>query len=1039
MEQQFRELYNLINTPDGNAIQTATDQLLALYNNPESIFPLIILMNPNEELRLRKAATIGLKATLQICWDKISNSEHLQGLKDNMIQFLSSEQDYTMRHILLDAMIPIFSTECENWPQLLQYIESLANATDEASIELFLSIFTTILRYLSINFVGSLFENLLLKAKTALSTQSIPVILAGSNLLRAILTLISTEKEIIISVVMDMLNAFYLLLKNNSPIAGEVLNDICLIFTQNTNFFDNIEPLLQQYFTIITDNSIPIENRCVCTEFLCTLIKQYPKELEAQSAHIISITLEFASLIVVDDCFESQLDLIYAVRPIEQLSLRTSPIDFFANFWESVQIDTPNKLVSTAAAINLFIENIPEIIAMNFSDIFDFAIECVQNPCHFVQESGFSIIFQLVSRYYLLFSDLFDKLMRVILPILHNSDHEPLICAALSILIELLYLIEIPDSFIEPLLASYIPLIQKVSNTSKYLVINAITSLIYSSQESIRQQEVAPNLIQILQEASSHDPAQHPLIVASGIEALSYLISFSPSETAPIHQFTLEKIHVYLQFEDASLFSSIMLSLRSLASQFIEFINNINPQILFGSIIKFLQFDLQKLGPETAVYSAFMEAKETSLLLISTLAKMKPEIIVPVISEIAKLVINNFNTAIEEYHTLKASLKATLAVAQILSGNKEQIENFKGYINKLIEVLVGNFESRSSETVSLSFYGFSRLISLNLQLNESILKTVINSAFNALQMSLNCQQMNDNFNEEEEEADGEINMNIELSDEVFGFFATLAQSMPANFPLEEFFNFTQQIFEKWKKGEIKVESIGLLIECIGVLCELFDVSSSSFPSLFKIALRQWFFESLKLCVDFKYPPHPLAAVRCYIEGSDTIKQEELNAIAQTAETVFSTEFQGQTYYTNTISSVLSLLFSVVRIVISARENGNAVEFDFQRFIPKMLALLPKNICQTEVNNILMSIVWCSRKINGFVEANGSEVLRILSLILGMKKKNLKKLKIQQETLNQTIQLWSEIRQAVPQADQLIGGWLDKFAMARFQERISPPQ
>ena len=105
----------------------------------------------------------------------------------------------------------------------------------------------------------------------------------------------------------------------------------------------------------------------------------------------------------------------------------------------------------------------------------------------------------------------------------------------------------------------------------------------------------------------------------------------------------------------------------------------------------------------------------------------------------------------------------------------------------------------------------------------------------------------------------------------------------------------------------------------------------------------------------------------------------------------------------------------------------------------MLALLPKNICQTEVNNILMSIVWCSRKINGFVESNGSEVLRILSLILGMKKKNLKKLKIQQETLNQTIQLWSEIRQAVPQADQLIGGWLDKFAMARFQERISPPQ
>lgn len=405
MEDQFRELYELTTVPDDDTVKTATEQLVKLYENPESIFPLINLMNPKEKMVLRQAATIGFKTILHQSWDEIRSTEHLQAIKNAMIEILSKENNYTMRSILLDAMVPIFSTETENWPELMQYIEMIANKTDESSIESFLSILTTILRFLGIDFIAPLFENLLNKAKEAMSTKSDQVILAGSGLLRAILNLISTDQEIISSIVLEMLESFYRLLKEDSKIAGAVLNDICAIFTDNDDIFETVQPLIEQYYSIISDDEISSESRCICIQLLYTLIKKYPNEIKSESTQIIASSLELAALIANDDCFDDQLDILYAVRPIEQLSKQISPSEFFDFFWSSAQTDTPNKILAVTAAVNSFMENIPEEISLNFPLIFDFTIGCIQSPHHFIQECGFSNILQLIPRYYSLFSD----------------------------------------------------------------------------------------------------------------------------------------------------------------------------------------------------------------------------------------------------------------------------------------------------------------------------------------------------------------------------------------------------------------------------------------------------------------------------------------------------------------------------------------------------------------------------------------------------------------------------------------------------------
>ncbi|OHT13319.1 hypothetical protein TRFO_16517 [Tritrichomonas foetus] len=1007
MVEHFRELFRHSLVPNDQIVQESTKQLVELYQNPESIFPLISLLNPTEEIGMRRAASIGIKFTLINCWEVIRQSDHLEGLKENMLKILSTEQDFQLRHLILDAMSQMFRTECDNWPQLIQFVEALSNASDEPSVELFLSVFTSIISYLPINTVGSLFESLCGKSRLAIASQSMPVILAGSHLLTVMLTLISTEQEIILALFMDMLNAFYILLQNQSPIAGEVLSDACEIIRKTDKFCDDPTSLLPQIFTICADNSIPCENRCIVTDLLCVLIEQYRFDFEPASSQIISLSLQLASSVVIDGCFEEQHDVMFSVRPIETLSRVTNPTDFFLNFWDNVAIDTPEKVTAAATAVSSYIENIPEIISIHFSDVFEFAIECIGNPQHCVKEAGFSIIYQLVSRHYTMLSDLYERLMSIVLPIF-QCDHEPLICAALTFVVELLYLVEIEDQFLEPLLGAIVSLVPKLSVQNRHLAINGLAAIILSSNESISF--FVNDLIPILQQAASHNPTELPLVTAAGVEALSYLIKYAPNETTPVHQFTFERIHQCLQFEDTSLFSSCMISLKHLATSPIFIING---ELLFNSMIKVLQIEPDVLGNETAVYSAIIEAKQTALALISTLVKYKPDVIAPFIGGLVHFVVNHFE--IDDMSIQSASLKASLAISQAIGNSNPQVLN--ALINKLIFHLKTNFESRHSEAVAISFNGFAKLVNLHLQIDPNMLKGVIETAFYALKMNLNCQQ--------EDES-----LTIELSDEVFGFFAVLAQVAPEAFPFEHFFNYTQKLVQQWQQNKIE-DKIAILIECIGVLVEYYAVASSNIQSLFAITLRQWFFETLKTCT-MEYPPHPISAVRCYIETTNKIKPDELQAIIGITSSIFVTEFSGQTYYWNTVANAISVLLSILRI-------GGPTSFDISQVMPKILSLLPKSLCESESDNIIMSLIWCCNQIPNFMEQFGQEVLRILTQLLSLKNKAFSKLKLSADTITNSILLINTIRGSVQQSDQLIQGWLNKYSISRFQKRIQQQQ
>ena len=248
----------------------------------------------------------------------------------------------------------------------------------------------------------------------------------------------------------------------------------------------------------------------------------------------------------------------------------------------------------------------------------------------------------------------------------------------------------------------------------------------------------------------------------------------------------------------------------------------------------------------------------------------------------------------------------------------------------------------------------------------------------------------------------------------------------------EFFEFTQQYFEQWSKNEIKPENVILLIECIGVLCEYYAVASSTIQSLFNKEIRRFFFETMKCCIEMENPPHPISSVRCYIETVGQLQAEEIQTIQALSVTLLSTDFQGQEYYLNTIATSISLLLSMARIATST----DSTLFDIDQFAPKMLSLLPQNMCQSEAENIVSSLIWCSSNIPHFLEKYGQELLRILVKILSMKKNKLEQLKISNETLNASIQLFAQIRASVQQTDQFVEQCLDPYELERFRARTS---
>jgi hypothetical protein len=236
-----------------------------------------------------------------------------------------------------------------------------------------------------------------------------------------------------------------------------------------------------------------------------------------------------------------------------------------------------------------------------------------------------------------------------------------------------------------------------------------------------------------------------------------------------------------------------------------------------------------ELEPQITLFDSFVLAKVATLDVLGVLMQRSPDLIGPFAAQIAPIVESHIDCPSAEVQ--RSAITATITLSKMTGAVP------KSLLKKLLE----HFEDSSVETAVLGFVGFSRLLKLNIPIEERVLNSVIDFAFQALDCELNC---------------ATESLPMELIDELFAFLAHVAEFLPAQLPLDQVIEVLQQ--------RIEADDKPIVVELISVLTEFYEAAHDSIQSLAKKLITDEFFvNALALC-DFETPPHPLSAIRCLI-------------------------------------------------------------------------------------------------------------------------------------------------------------------------------
>jgi hypothetical protein len=284
------------------------------------------------------------------------------------------------------------------------------------------------------------------------------------------------------------------------------------------------------------------------------------------------------------------------------------------------------KIVAIAESIVLFIENIPETIACQFSQLFEFAITSIGHINHTVQEAGLAILFELIGRNSAQFVDHMARILNALVTVC-ELGHEPVVRSVLGFLTELLYVIEIPDNLIESILTIVSECLRHFP-AHQDLVFTLFAALCESAGESIRP-FVGVILILVRQAVTLSNPC--------GIEALGSLMAHAPVETA---EFAESGPALFLECaasEDIFTYSSAIIALTSLARSPIY---SVPPDATFSVLTKALELEVD---PGVAIYESAAEAKVLALRFLTTLLRHHVVVVAPFALIIAPLIANHFD------------------------------------------------------------------------------------------------------------------------------------------------------------------------------------------------------------------------------------------------------------------------------------------------------------------------------------------------------------------------------------------------------------
>ncbi|OHT05306.1 hypothetical protein TRFO_26922 [Tritrichomonas foetus] len=985
--------------------QCVTEGLLLMYTNPQSSLDLLqFLMNePNETIR--KAASIGLKKSLSNNWKKVLvTSQFHEPILNALILIFQNETNLLIRHLLVQSIIPIFKTDAGSWPQLFELITNLTNDKSRPdAVEFAIYLISYLVPYIAPAVTSANLGLFLSLCEFAFESNNQDLIDTACGLVAVLVREVDEQEIPLLTPVFSKLLEVYASFLP-TEYGQRISNKISFAFVAYAYPFPD-EVILSKLFEVVPQNPVlafgPIHQ----------FIESKGKKLQPLLPNIIQQTLAVATTLFEDAPLEDNSDAMYVLYAIEVCASTMKKRVFFSQLLQSISTNTMQESIISAMAISRVIHNSSESVTKNLSHLSRFFLNILQIPHICAKEIAADSIKEIAPLLEEGHSTIAIQFMTPLIELLNCNEPE-LLKYVLLALRKLFVCCDIEVNLISPALQGLCRLLQAPAPVPSAIVFDAISSLVFSAGE-----DVAPfveTLFPLIVQTASMPEENDPNLKANAIEALSNLLRFTNSGDDSINK-ALSIIVCAGQTNDFDIRGAVMISLSNLLTvnlpQLVNFAEPIHTMISVY-INEEIQEDPQVEEPDfdedgddeeiERMFSANqsqINSLTNTLLLIKNIYKLYPQL-----APQSPLEWYNFSINCMKSITDDLTVAATLASLYI-------VMKAAADPNPFLTALRENFTNSSAVIVACCFKVITRFLENNIPLNEEIIKFTIDAGRKALAGGLDCQDL---------DVLASDNSDLTLSMQVNRFFAELATKMPQAFPINEYIDHGKHV-----EGEFEIS------QYIGVLRQYYINFGQNMHKIAKSKMIRTFISNLEIC-NFTVIPEPLIALRNVLERENSIIAQHLGGIISFIQSLFEQENEGQVHYWSTMTNAVSFLCSLMKM--------NTESFDFNTWLPHILAILPVKGDEMEAEHIYSTLLWLIQNNPNIVGQCSTELIRIFAQTLGLKEKMLTSFNLSQETLQGIVRILVNLLQTIPGGnDILTGSFTDPLSYNRCQARISPQQ
>ncbi|KAH0787559.1 hypothetical protein GPJ56_008553 [Histomonas meleagridis] len=898
--QQLNSLYSILCNPqcaNQELIDSASNQLMVLYDVPETLFALFQLFSQTNETPIRLSCAIAMKTMVSNIgrWEHYQSNDQGETIKQTFIQYLSTTDNMYLFQNILSAAGAIMSVEAVNWPEYFQLLEQFSQTQSEFHFNASLQMASVFLDRASHEVVGSVWGFFINLCQKALTIQNEEIIKSVSDVISKMFNFAPEIIEGLDVLYVSLFQIFIQLISNNSN-TSYYLIDIFKQIAESEYEFPNLDEIIKQYLQIAIQPSIDINIRCLLLGPVNSMLAVETITTDNLVDGIIDCVFKIATDAYIDDvCIDDQENMNIAIDTIEVLAGVAKQKQLYnCVMSKSENLTTVNSITVYAETLIVLIGCVPEMIHHQINTFIQFSFSCIQTNNHTVQEAGYEVFSKLFER----LNDAYYNILETFLTITFNIlkvPHPNLISKALVSLHNLLEIISITETpkLIVPIFTSLCQVLQIYPVILQSRVIDCFTALTKSCKEEISI--VSNEMLQTIVIAAQANQPEEVNIKASAIECLGFLIRYVPQTTETI----ISSINICMQCitsEDNILISSGMMALeqiiRAKVQEIIPYLGNALSVVhsILSSEPSF-EDDEDKNEQNNIIEDTYV----FTLNFLNSVIKIIPESIRGVINILKEDLNKMIKNESDEFQ-----LPAIKCAASLNCLIPEESQQFLILMIKQIQ------DTLSTKIVSLCFTIFSKIIiKKSLPLSKEIIDSLLECAFQGMRRDLSCQEDYQKF----------TNYNYDFGDSLYELLRIIAYNYPQIFPIDDFWKLTNEIFSKCSEFE--------KTNIISVLSSYYSISYQAIPNLMKKFLVQTFVESLKIC-DFYTYPYPIASVREVAEHEPELLQRYLPQIFGYIDEVLSTEYDAQLTFAITLEFTVSLLFTLWRKVLG-------VNFDVQKF------------------------------------------------------------------------------------------------------------